>query len=80
MSIRIEDLKPAKAPPGDDDKPVEVIIKVHAPRYVPPGVTVRAWIDDVLYTANVPRGKIAELEVDPKVCSVAANKKLRIIE
>jgi hypothetical protein len=80
MTIRISDLKPADPEKAAPTGTVPVIIKVRKPNYVPPAATVRARIDEHLFTADIPADKLPQVERDPRVVSVAANKKLRIIE
>jgi hypothetical protein len=80
MPIRIDDLKPADPEEVAPTGTVQVIVKVREAGYVPPAVTLRARIDDCLFTADVPAENLHQLETNPRVVSVAANKKLRIVE
>jgi hypothetical protein len=60
-----------------DDMLVAAIIKVRRPNYVPDGVTVRARIDDTMFTASCRADALRDLERDPLVESVALRKRLR---
>lgn len=64
----------------EPDQLVEVIIKVKDDGYVPPGVDVRARIDDRMFTATSPFAAVAALEDDPQVLSVAVSRPLRVID
>ncbi|MBA3314954.1 MAG: hypothetical protein H0T47_16910 [Planctomycetaceae bacterium] len=80
MSIRIDDLKLGDPEQRTPTGTVQVIVKVRNAGYVPPAVTIRARIDEHIFTADVPAGELPQLESNPQVVSIAANKKLRIIE
>lgn len=80
MTIRLDDLKPEDPEKAMPTGTVQVIVKVRKAGYVPPAVTLRARIDEYLFTADVPADELRQLERNPQVVSVAANKKLRIIE
>jgi hypothetical protein len=80
-TILLANLKPAaprEAIPSSD--PLEVVVKVRVAGYVPPAVTVRAQIDDHLFTALVRADQVSAIEQDPRVESVATSQKLRLIE
>jgi len=80
MSIRFDDLSPVDPNKVVPTGTVQVIVKVRQAGYVPPAVRVRARIDEHLFTADIPANELPYLERDPQVLSVAANKKLRIID
>jgi hypothetical protein len=69
----------ARPDPSDDATPVELIVKVHEPNYVPSGVTVRAQISPVLFTCVVPGSELRKLEADPGVHSISVGQRLRTI-
>jgi len=73
----LEPGNPGQATPTDM---AHVIVKVRQAGYVPPTVTLRARIDEYLFAADVPVDQFPELEDNPQVVSMAATKKLRIIE
>lgn len=80
MTIRIDDLKPGDPERLGPTGTVQVIVKVRKADYVPPAVTLRARIDEYLFTADVQADELPLVERDPQVVSLAANKKLRLIE
>lgn len=59
-----------------DDTPVSAIVKVREANYVPSGVTVRARIDETMFTASCRAEQLRELESDPRVVSVALAERL----
>lgn len=68
-------LEPSEGP-ADDHVPQRVVVKVRAPGYVPPGFTVRARIDDELYTADASEVQVAAALKDPQVISVERGRRL----
>jgi hypothetical protein len=80
MAIRIEDLTPGDPGQATPTGVVQVILKVRKAGYVPPAVKLRARIDEHIFTADVPAEELSQLERNPEVVSVAANRKLQIIE
>ncbi|MBM3458565.1 MAG: hypothetical protein FJX77_08560 [Armatimonadetes bacterium] len=80
MNISIDDLEPGNPGQATPTDMAQVIVKVREAGYVPPTVTLRARIDEYLFTADVPVDKFPELEHNPQVVSMAATEKLRIIE
>ncbi|MDT7785973.1 MAG: hypothetical protein QOF58_4392 [Pseudonocardiales bacterium] len=62
--------------PADDHTPQRVVVKVRTPGYVPPGFTVRARIDDELYTADASEVQVAAALKDPQVISVEHGRRL----
>jgi hypothetical protein len=80
MTIRIDDLKPGDPKKTAPTGTVQVIVKVRKAGYVPPEATLRARIDEHMFTADVQADELPRLERNPHVVSVAANKRLRIIE
>ncbi len=62
------------------DTTLEAIIKVDEPGYVPLVADRRATISDTLFTANVQRGQLGELESDPRVVSIELNERLGRID
>jgi hypothetical protein len=63
-----------------DDAQVSAIVKVRQSNYVPPGVSIRARIDDKMFTASCRADKLRELERDPQVESVALAQRLENID
>ena len=59
-----------------DDAVVTAIIKVREASYVPPGVEVRARIDETMFTASCRADALKRLEDDPKVESIALPKRV----
>jgi hypothetical protein len=49
---------------------VSATVRVGVAGYVPPGVTLRARIDPLLFTADVPVARLPDLEADAAVVSV----------
>ena len=80
MIIKLDQLKPGALDSATPTGTVQVIMKVRDPGYVPSEATVRARIDEHLFTADVPADGLARLQENPKVVSVVANKKLRIVD
>ncbi|GEM_PF-3336230 len=62
------------------DATLDAIIKVDEAGYVPPVAERRATISDTLFTANVKRGQLGELERDPRVVSIELNERLGRID
>jgi hypothetical protein len=60
----------------DDDAQISAIVKVRRPNYVPPGLTVRSRIDDLMFTASGRAGALRHLDDDPDVESVALPRPL----
>ena len=85
MPIDLGQLKKLEAsslpasPSREAEAPVELIVKVRKPNYVPLGLTVRARIDPHLFTAEALASMLPQLELDPAVVSVALGKRLRMI-
>jgi hypothetical protein len=63
------------ARPGEP-APQRVIVKVRRSGYVPHGFTVRAKIDDTLYTAEAAEPDVAAARDDPQVESVERARRL----
>lgn len=59
---------------------MKAIIRVSAPDYVPPGVTVRARIDDTLFTASFAGELLETLRQDGKIVSIEVSQRLRQID
>ncbi len=59
--------------------PAKGIIRVSEPGYVPAGVTLRARIDETMFTASFDEELLATLQQDPKVVSVEVSQRLRSI-
>jgi hypothetical protein len=45
-------------------------VRVSQEGYVPSGVEVRTWIGLSIFTANISKGILAQLEQDPLVVSI----------
>ena len=56
---------------GERGAPRSAIVKVREPGYVPPGVTPRARLSPLLFTATLSAETLAQLERDPRVESIA---------
>lgn len=84
MRINIDELKklefssaPAhRAIPANER--FSAIIKVRQPHYVPPGVEVRARVDEFLFTGAFQGSLLADLETNDKVVSISLPKRLRL--
>lgn len=77
---KVRKVEKSSVPPGSnrpDDAEVVATFKVREANYVPPGVCVRARIDDFMFTGRAPAAVIRQLDGDPKVESVAINQRLR---
>lgn len=53
-----------------DDQPLTATIRVASPRYLPAGLHLRARISDTLFTADLIKEQLADLERDPHVLAV----------
>jgi hypothetical protein len=65
---------------GDDDQRVAIIVRVTEANYIPPEVTVRAQIDEYMFTANISPDELSALENDPKIQSFSLPRSNRLIE
>jgi hypothetical protein len=63
-------------PVADEHTPQRVVVKVRTPGYLPPGFTLRAKIDDELYTADANEEQVAAALNDPQVISVERGRRL----
>jgi hypothetical protein len=63
-----------------DDTLVSAIVKVREANYVPSGVTIRARIDEMMFTASCRADQLRELEGDPRVVSVALTQRLTNVD
>lgn len=87
MRIKLDDLKKlelsgstaAAAEQLHPDDVLTAILKVKRRNYVPKGVKLRARVDDLMFTAELPAGELKEVESDRNVESVAISKRLRRI-
>ena len=61
---------------GREDDTLAAIVKVREPGYVPSAAHRRTAISDTLFTADVRRGRLSELEHDPLVVSVELSRRL----
>jgi predicted DNA-binding transcriptional regulator len=52
-------------------------VKVSQEGYVPPGIEVRTWIGPLIFTANIPREVLEQLEQDPAVVTIEPVYNLR---
>ena len=59
---------------------VTAIFKVTEPGYVPPGVQVRARVDETLFTGSFLGEHLAQLEADALVASMSISSRLRMID
>lgn len=64
-------------PDADADAVLEAVVRVSVPGYVPAGLTVRARLDDTMFTCTLKSGLLAALERDPRVSSISLGKRLR---
>jgi len=82
--VDLEDLKKLKIEEAHEEGPtegeVQAIVRVRESGYVPAGVTVRARIDDQLFTANVAAERLGALRGDAKVVSVEVSRALPKID
>lgn len=67
-------------PESSGDENVRAIIKVNAEGYVPKGVTVRAKIDETMFTGEFAARLLKKLDRDANVESVAVSRRLRVID
>ncbi len=58
-------------------EPLVATIKVAQQGYVPSGVKIRARISPLIFTANIPRQVLAQLEQDPAVVAIEPVYNLR---
>ena len=77
---KIQKGKPGKLKPLDPEAITEAIVKVNVSDYVPKNVTVRARIDQFMFTAEMATKEIENLQKDGKIVSVEASKKIGFIE
>jgi hypothetical protein len=54
----------------DPGSPLVATVRVSQEGYVPSGVEVRTWIGSSIFTANISKGILAQLEQDPLVVSI----------
>ncbi|MDX2150107.1 MAG: hypothetical protein SFV54_05195 [Bryobacteraceae bacterium] len=83
MPISIDELKPPD--PDDENREpaqgrVTAIVKVTRAGYVPEGVTVRARIDEEMFTASLPARLLAQVRSDPLVASIEESEPLQRID
>jgi hypothetical protein len=65
---------------GSADETVLATVKVTEPGYVPSSAEHREWIGDTIFTANLQRRQLAELEADPRVVAVELGQRLDLID
>jgi hypothetical protein len=70
----------AQLPEVGDDEALTGVVKVTEPGYVPEGVARRATISPTLFTADLSRRRLEELEHDPRVVSVELSRRLGTTE
>lgn len=58
-------------------EPLMATVKVSQAGYVPSGVQVRTWISPSIFTANIPREILDQLQNDPAVVAIEPTYKLR---
>ncbi len=61
----------------NQEEPLVATVKVSKERYMPSGVEVRAWIGPSIFTANIPREVLEQLEQDPAVVAIEPVYNLR---
>jgi hypothetical protein len=61
----------------DREEPLVATVKVSKEGYVPTGVEVRTWIAPSIFTANIPRDVLEQLEQDPAVVAIEPVYNLR---
>ena len=74
---KVESPGPRRAAVSKGGEKVTAVIKVKRAGYRPAGVTVRGDISGDIFTAEFPIEKLAELEQDSDVDSVALSRSLR---
>ncbi|QBR92914.1 hypothetical protein [Nocardioides euryhalodurans] len=72
--------EPDAAAPDADAEPTRVIVKVCRPGYVPEGFTVRARVDDVLFTAEASASAVLAARDDPEVEAIEHSRPLSLDE
>ncbi|HBY58492.1 MAG TPA: hypothetical protein DEH78_01635 [Solibacterales bacterium] len=82
MAITLDELRP---PDPDEERggaqgTITAIVKVKKAGYVPNGVTVRARIDDEMFTASLPASLVAQVRADPLVASLDESERLERID
>jgi|SRR5215218_2395270 len=63
-----------------DDELLAAVVEVSEPGYVPNAAEQRAKITDTLFTANLRRAQLSELERDSRVVSVELNRRLERLD
>jgi hypothetical protein len=63
-----------------DDETLTAIIEVNEPGYVPGAADRRAPISEKLFTANVQRRRLGDLQRDPRVVSIELSERLGRID
>jgi hypothetical protein len=69
--VQVPAAREAGMKPSDN---VEIAVNVKAARYVPRGVTLRARLDDRLFTAITKASNLDRLEQDPCITSVQVGR------
>ena len=85
MKLNLKDLEklsagPAPARQFTPGQKLQAIVRVREAGYVPPGVHVRARIDERLFTADFPAEQLEAMRLDRGVASVELNEPLRQID
>ncbi len=85
MKLHFDDLKKLKEETAAEselapDQRVLAIVRVREPGYVPPDIQVRSRLDDELFTAEFPAGRLATLRADDRVASVELSRRLKQID
>lgn len=76
---RVESAPPSVLKTAASSERITAIIQVKEPNYVPERVRVRARIDPLLFTADLPTDLLGELEADHRVQSVALSRPQKLI-
>ncbi len=63
---------------ADSTTPIEATLLVSAPNYVPDGVTLRARIDEFMFTCAATQATFTQLEQDPRVKSIGGMRALKL--
>lgn len=75
--VHMSAAREADIKPSDD---IEIAVNVKIAQYVPKGVTLRARLDDHMFTAVTSVSNLDNLEQDPCIASVQVGQKVHGIE
>lgn len=68
---KVESAPATSAKEATEGEELAAIVRVREPGYVPENVTVRARMDDTMFTASIPRDALSTVAKDSKVQSVS---------